>query len=774
MSTSRKNLYERLPEFYRIKDQQQVPAGQLKAFVEIMDEVMAGMRDNVEELYHDFFIETCKSWVIPYIADLLGVSHLSGDPWTLRADTARTVFHRRRKGTLGAVESLTYSLSGWAAQAIEFRDRLVWNQHLNHQRPDAGGTPPLTFRTGIAGAIRGGTVTLRDPALLSFVNGPFDPFAHVVDVKPGTIGMPRYNLPNLGVFLWRLEDYQVKVTRPGQALADDATKGNAAAVVRCIVHPQNDPMVLFNTHRFHADDDPPELSHPDAVPGPIPWPRLSEGTPSGNPEAYVAVDHYSGATPQKPSDDSVGLVLHVPESVFPAGTPWKFRGANLCAWEEGLNPPLDENEIVIDPDLGRVLFGLADRVTQADALAPDLWVSYTYGFSGPTGAHPISRQATPGEYQGTVSTIIAVSTTGTSLTDALSNLGAQTGPLIIEIQDSAIHDLDLGAVTGVGDEGGDPALILARSLWIRAAGNERPVIRLQQPLRFRPADVLGPDALDNIANMEVVLEGLYITWDRNSAGFSGNEALVQQAALNRLMVDGCTLDPGGARILDGTPLGARQSFRDSMHLGNDYGFLDDPNETVSFDQKPQIILSRSIVGTLAIDDGYTLNLTDSIVDGGSGLEDTPANLAVRALTGDPEVEWGPDLEADGMTCLGRMRVTRVSGRGGIWLHRLEAHDDQYGCIKFSYFSGDGDRLPPHHGCVFGHEVDLHFTAEWFGQPGYGQLGLRSDRKILEQGPRRDAMGAFGYLLNTHKWKNINIRYREFIPVGIRPILIPVT
>ena len=36
------------------------------------------------------------------------------------------------------------------------------------------------------------------------------------------------------------------------------------------------------------------------------------------------------------------------------------------------------------------------------------------------------------------------------------------------------------------------------------------------------------------------------------------------------------------------------------------------------------------------------------------------------------------------------------------------------------------------------------------------------------------MGAFGYLLNTHKWKNIGIRQREFMPVGIRAILVPIT
>ena len=134
MSSPRQPLYERLPEIYRIKDAEQFPAGQLAAFLGVLDQVPAALRDNIEALYHDFFIDTCADWVVPYLADLLGTSHLSGDPWTLRADVARTIFHRRRKGTLGAVESLAYTLSGWAAQSLELRNNLAWTQHLNHQR----------------------------------------------------------------------------------------------------------------------------------------------------------------------------------------------------------------------------------------------------------------------------------------------------------------------------------------------------------------------------------------------------------------------------------------------------------------------------------------------------------------------------------------------------------------------------------------------------------------------------------------------------------------
>jgi hypothetical protein len=775
MSTPRQPLYQRLPEIYRIKDAEQFPPGQLKAWLAPMEELLGGMRDNIEALYHDFFIETCSDWVIPYLADALGTSHLSGDPWTLRADVARTVFHRRRKGTLGAIESLTFSLSGWAAQAVEMRTRLVWNQHLNHQRPDEGGQPPLRFRDDISSAVRGGTVTLRDPALLTFLGGPFDPFAHVADFKPLVTGAPRHNLPVVAVFVWRLEDYLVPVADPSlvevEAIVPPAA-GDAGAVVRCILHPQADPMILFNTHRYDPDAEPPELSLPDAVPGPMPWPRLTTESPHGNPSAYVRVDHYAGPVPAAPGAGSPGLVLHLPPALQPpAGRNWQFRGANLCAWEDGLRPPLREYEIAIDPWRGRVLVGFPDPAPAALPSPDSIFASYTYGFAGPTGAHPVSRSETPAMWNDEAVTVVSINrqTSAQPLADALANLQDRTTPLVIEIQDSATYDLDLATVSGVENQAGILSLRLSHSLWIRAASGQRPVIRLATPLRFRPHDVLSAGAEDVIATLQVRLEGLYVTRDR--AAFTGG-GLIGRAALNRLVIEGCTLDPGGAWQLNDTELGTRQAMQRGLELANDYGF-DDASEETAFEEVPVIEITRSIVGAIAADDGYELAITDSIVDAGSGLEDTPPALAVGSLT-DPANGWGPGLTVSGMTCFGAMHVERVTGQGGIWVHRLEAHDNQAGCVRFSYFSGAGDRLPPHHGCVFAPEADLSFAAEWFGLPGYGQIQRRCERRILEEGPGRDEMGAFGYLLNTHKWKNINIRYREFMAVGLRPLLIPVT
>ena len=149
------------------------------------------------------------------------------------------------------------------------------------------------------------------------------------------------------------------------------------------------------------------------------------------------------------------------------------------------------------------------------------------------------------------------------------------------------------------------------------------------------------------------------------------------------------------------------------------------------------------------------------------------SVAVGSLS-DPANGYGPALTLERLTCFGIARVAAVTGQGGIWLHALQAHDNQRGCVRFSYFAAADNRLPPHHGCVFGSSADIAFTDERFGMPGYAQLRRRSDARILEQGPERDLMGAFGYLGNTHKWKNLNIRFREFMPVGIRPQLIPVT
>lgn len=775
-------LYDRLPQIYKIRDEEQLPPAQLKSYLALVEAAFGAIQENIESLYHDLFIETSSDWVIPYIGDLLGTSHLIADPWTLRADVADTIALRRRKGTLGSIELLTYNLTRWGVHCIELRENLVWNQHLNHQRPDGGGKPPYRH-PGMHTIVRGGTVTLREPAVLGLLNTPFDPFAHIADLRSPSTGGIRYNLPNLAIFLWRLEVYQVAASKPvfrGVQANPAAAGGEAKFAARFDVHPLGEQVRLFNTHRFDPDRKPPVLTQVDRTPGPILTARLIEGSQAGAPDEYIAVETYNptNVTLETLRLSGTGLQLHLPEPEF-TGEIWSspagkisVRGANLCAWEKGLHDPLKNREIAIDPVTGRIVIGI-DAQAEGDALMDHLLLTYTYGAVGQVGAHPVSRPPVPEKWNGEPLKVRRVSFHQNpdglrdALQDALHNIENLASPILIEITDSMTHDLDISTISIT--ENGGFCLRLNRSLIIRSCDGQRPIIRLAVPLCFRPVNVKGTtdDEQDRfneiLSKLTVRLEGLYLT---RGESFPGGKPLIERAALNSLELFDCTLDPGGHVKLDNT----RASIHPSVNLQNGYGFTD-PAEKKAFNQTPKIILERTISGPLLIDTGYRLFLTDSIIDAGKGADDDPGDSF--AISGPANI-WGPPSQVSGITVFGRTRVESISGQGGIWVHALEALDNQKGCIKFSYFSGRNDRLPQNYGCVRGTEAKLRFTSEIFGNPAYGQLARTSDFRIRERGPKDSEMGAFGFLLEAHKWRNLQIRFREFMPVGVRPLLIPIT
>jgi hypothetical protein len=764
MNKNRISLYDRLPEIYKIKDEEQLPPGQLKKYLAVVEAAFSAIHENIEALYHDFFIETCDDWVIPYIGDLLGSSHLQGEAWTRRADVADTIKLRRSKGTLGAIQLLTYDLTRWGVHCVELRENLLWHQHLNHQRPDIGGEPPYKTST-LRTVVRGGTVNLRDPAMLSLLNKPFDPFAHTPDLKPPALGNIRYNIPNLAIFLWRLIPYRIDVSKPVFRGFNPGGAGDAKFIVRFDVHPLGQPVRLFNINHFDPDKTPPILSSIDETPSPIPTLRLTKATI----EKYVFVDIYNDTTADISGIDisETCLQLHLPQTQF-AATGWTFRGENLCAWEDGLRP-LQNREVAIDPVIGRIAIAVNSE-PEAIALQNHLLLTYTYGALGAVGAHPISRSAAPKMWNEEIveRKEVRFSTEENTLQKVLQEVVNSSAPVVIEIMDSMVYDLDISIITGVITEDGGANLALNNSLIIRAASDRRPIIRLVHPLRFRPKKVIGENPKEQedlhgvISHLTVKLEGLYIT---RCETWNDNEPLIARVALHRLEIINCTLDPGGSKKNDGSKEGTRTENLPAMKLREPYGFSDQEEQV--FKETPENSIYRSITGSLHIDTGYQLSLSDSIIDAGKGV-------AVSGGTGDdPTKTWGPATIVNNITVFGRMRVESISGRGGIWVDTLEVLDRQKGCIKLSYFSGTGDILPQNLGCVKGTEAKLQFVSEIFGEAAYGQLADNTDIRIRESGPNNDAMGAFGFLLEAHKWRNLQIRYREFMPIGIRPILIPV-
>jgi hypothetical protein len=767
MSTPAVPLYARLPEIYRQRDGEQQPPGQLQAYLALVEAVFGAVHDNIGGLYRDIFIETCSPWVIPYIGDLLGVSVLAGETWTLRADVADTIELRRMKGTIHAIELLAYDLTQWAAHCVELREILTWFQHLNHQRPDIQSTNP-----GLSGVARGGTVPIKDPALLSLLETPFDPFARYPDLKKIELGTLRPNLPSLAIFLWRLFAYQAPVSMPvarGQVALVPATSVGADFSARFDMEPSGKPVVLFNTSRIGPDAVPPVLSTVDQVPGPIPIPRITQASPLGVPAEYVAVNLYDSTAANLDSVQvtDVGLQFHLPQATFPTDT-WTIRGANLCAWEKPLAPELGNREIVIDPRIGRVVFGVK-TVAEATALEDSLLVTFTYGAVGSIGAQPTDLTL-PTEWSaaGVLRKNVQLRKDPLGLQHALDNLNTANSPVLVAIEDSLTHELDLSAVAGTTTENGIVTLNLRHPLAIVAVNGNRPLIRLKTPLAFRPLEVTASggesqgdiDAL--VANLNVRLQGLYLTPD--SAGVT---PLLARAAVARLEINGCTLDPGSAMRLNGT---AAPSIV-ATNLDAEFGFAS-LTDYQNFRVTPQIAISRSITGPLLMEAAYVLSIQGSIIDAGAPPAVSGGNRFAIGSAADVIKGYGPPLSFQQSTFFGRCRLRSASGAGGIFCHALEVWNNQVGCIRQSSFSNETNRLPQNFACVTG--VAVNFTNGCWNQPGYAQLALDCDSRVLENGPNNDQMGAFGYLLEAHKWRNLQVRLREFMPAGSRPELIPVT
>ena len=121
MTGSRQDrLYNLLPALYRQLDERQ---GQpLRALMAVLEGVFARLEEDLGAAYDDWFITTCDDWVVPYIADLLGVRDLQDVNHipSQRRLVANTIAYRRRKGTPAVLEHVIRDATGWHARCAEF------------------------------------------------------------------------------------------------------------------------------------------------------------------------------------------------------------------------------------------------------------------------------------------------------------------------------------------------------------------------------------------------------------------------------------------------------------------------------------------------------------------------------------------------------------------------------------------------------------------------------------------------------------------------------
>jgi hypothetical protein len=131
--------------------------------------------------------------------------------------------------------------------------------------------------------------------------------------------------------------------------------------------------------------------------------------------------------------------------------------------------------------------------------------------------------------------------------------------------------------------------------------------------------------------------------------------------------------------------------------------------------------------------------------------------------------------------------------GDVYVHRLVASDSilagftvvedtQDGCVRFSAV-GSGSRVPRRYLSATTSPEAALFTSSSFGQPAYGQLLATADRAIASAPPAvtitagaetGSEMGGFSAELAPIKERGLLLKYAEYMPLGLAPVVIHVT
>ncbi len=727
---SSEGLYNLLPAIYRIKDADQ--GYPLRALLSVIQSELDLVEDDIRSLYDNWFIETCKEWVVPYLGDLLAVRNLhplNSDVFSQRAYVANTLAYRRRKGTPTMLEQLARDVTGWPAKAVEFFELLGTTQYLKHLRPQ-----------------KGGMADLRDVNGLQLINGPFEHAAHTVDVRHIDEGRGRHNIPNVGLFLWRLQDYPLERVEAHPAV--EAGEG------RYTFHPLGEDIPLFNLPRTETKIT--QSAAEANIPGPLRRRPLYEElemqrqslTDGKTEEEVLEESTYFGAQP-------VLRVLKDGDEIKPV----EMLICNLTAWQlppatKGYNKtpkpepkPTDPNppdrtfpiRVSVDPVLGRLAF--------PGGVAPGrVEVSYAYGFSGDMGGGPYERRRSSAETDasGTPDTVaspcaldllIKVPSDQATLSDGLvAWAAAGSKPAVIEIEDNATY----------------------QGLTIQMTGEE---LVIQAANRKRPALMGDLVVTGGSPEARLTLSGLLV---------SGN--LRVEGTLGMLTIVHCTLTPG-------TSLDEKRIT------------VAPPNDTL------QITLDHSLVGPLRLPGQMAgLMVKDSIIQAPG-----PDGIAVAA--GDHGELPGPPASFERTTVFGRVHVTQLTlASEVIFDGSVTGERHQAGCVRFSYVP-PGSRTPRRFRCQpdlalikraqeLGLDSPSHlptaesslilarirpgFTTRQAGQPAYGQLRMSSAEEIRKGAEDGSEMGAFSDLKQPQREANLRASLDEYLRFGLEAGIFYVT
>ena len=756
-------LYELLPAIHRIRDAEQ--GEPLRALLQVIAEQVNLVEEDIARLYDNWFIETCEDWVVPYIGDLVGYSqvHEAGEPGDIgreegrarnkilipRREVANTVRYRRRKGTLAVLELLANDVAGWPARAVEFYELLGWTQSLRHQRLD-----------------RGRTVDVRRLRATELIDGPFDDLAHTVDVRhissPRTQG--RYNIPNVGLFVWRLKTYPVTQT-PAYCV-----EGSGPHCFTFSVLGNDAPLFL----KPEPEADPTHIADEFNLPVPMRR-RLLHGHVARLYDPAKSFFIWKGVKRGK-SIELEEIPLH---EIVPA---------DLSGWR--YLPRM--GTVAVDPVLGRIAF------PPRHAPKHGVWVSYHYGFSADLGGGEYERSLSqPGEseiypvVQDGPAEIYGVSQDGPfkTLREALDRWSeAGTKHAVIEIDDSRVYSEPIYIEFGEGQA----------SLLLRAANGRRPVIRLLDWKANQPDAIVVAGAAGN----RFTLDGLLVT----GRGIQLAGDLQKVTIRHSTLVPGWDLEPACAPRRPAEP--SLEILSPNVCVDIEHSILgpiqvnqvppsagdreEEPAEAGSADDEEALQARCRGRGPDFRFDPIRLCISDSILDaiaptaeaiGAPGCPVAHAIVAIRRSTVFGQIQAHALELAENSIFNGRITVARR----------------QVGCLRFSYVTKES-RTPARYHCqpdlveraaaealiaeaatggrphpsdaeiavaqeAERERVRPQFNSRRYGTPTYCQLSATCAPEIVRGADDESEMGAFHDLFQPQREANLRLRLDEYVPAG---------
>jgi hypothetical protein len=804
------------------------------ALLELVNRIgrqIAVVRRSIDGLWADQSIETCADWAIPYIGYLVATHIVAGlDARGQRLDVANTIGWRRRKGTVTVLDAVARDITGWGIHVQEAFRRLARNRH--NLDPRVGGRPPAIPGSAAGESLpaaerliesltrtpAGGFADLRSAPGALLTGGPFDQAFHHADLRRGGGAAGWHGTEKLVVYCWRLQSLEVTGGTPVPVsghVGEYAFDPTGREIPLFLPPPKDTADITGTTDAWQ-------------VPGPL-TSGVLRVMGAHAPAAYQVSGGTVTVDDVRP--ESGTFRLSAPRGTIDVSYHYGFGGQiGAGTTDPASTVPLHvAHEILVEPgrDLESTLRSAraGHTITLTDSRTHSA-VSGVNAATEPLAAHarqgPLTVRARPGRRP-----VIRLAedsqpwvfTGGPDARVVLDGLLVSGGDIVLRgpfdhvkivgctldpgTADPGTADPGTGAGARDDPRAGPGAPALARSVDGRALAPTRlwlegaPGPQAASPGAIRCLEVersiLGPirtrnrglaesiKITDSIvqgfrtsASAELTAEDIFdpaLLYDQLSPGRPIAERRRAQpnplSAFIWKSVGGHVPERARRQLLGGQPGDAAGALADALNrlIGRDDIYRPELFRDVTFSPPAHLAgsgrgaMSAPWRNRLLLENAYPLALA-------------PAATAVADAT----------VILNRVTILGRLVARRLHATDSI-LHGSAAVDDTgNGCVQYSAARA-GSRLPPQqYSAELSHGGAL-FTSTAFGRPGYGQLLDTADNAILRAEPGATllagassggGMGSFSTQIVPIKEHALRVKYHEYLPVGLTPVIVHVT